>query len=595
MTVTQAGVETMPSQEPARSSPIDILTKHFLDKMGLKDEHSASLHAIMNRAFTERLENEDIHKTNSLAFLLRALQLEEPPFLPTDPTEMRQVLERAWIGSADVNNLKMINDENNEIGGSFKAGNQVVILHEQSIAGADFGPDVRVVLIRPQGDEFFFLAIPKDGDIAEELIKTKITEKTEELINQIVNSPEDHPLKAIAQNHRELIGKSLVFGHLVDLQLPQGVKRMDDMTEWLLSETEEMEKRSADPNEPPSASKMYLKKLEVPSLAPRKPDLNGLAIDQIIKAVEQTTKVSDYEANPENQVKRMKTINRYCPASLMPALDELRRLTADNPQANALLLTITEEALFNNQFSRESPILNEWCFDEITRNTIDGPVYQYEYLGMASTFFLKLINTFEGRIAGTRILRNLADTLTRAIPKEEENVTRGRPDILVKKSGGSFYYAARNQDVLETYQNKIRSSSRRRFPNQADLEKTIADLNSTYQDAPSRLSRLMYLIASQFVVAGAVRMSISHARQHVRSDQYWGAKSDEIRNKHYLAETTQAINLAQEFDQLAGIKDLWRAFMAERPSRRYTDLVKLKKAMQGQFESYFMQLFQASR
>ena len=198
------------------------------------------------------------------------------------------------------------------------------------------------------------------------------------------------------------------FTTLHNVALPLKTQRLDDVAEYLMDAAETQANQAPDPN----STKAKLRRLGLPAIFDLSHDQSSNAIDLITQAIAQTTEITKHEADPVVLSERWKIIERYLPHSLQPTITTLKQAAKDQNGLSMLAL-LTEETIFNLQFGRVPPILTPWAFRELTQ-TVRGKTgsYQYQKVGMVSTFSVKVANTLSRRLAGTSVLRNLCHTVT---------------------------------------------------------------------------------------------------------------------------------------------------------------------------------------
>lgn len=507
---------------------------------------------MLQYAFTENVGGENILRTNAIAFHLRALQLAGE--IPSEPKALEKFLTECQIGIVDVGNLKRIN-EDQAIGGSTAAGDRAIAIHARSIAAATDGHGM-VATFRQQGDEFLVLVHP-DQPTSQSEMKHHIEKATTQIIQGLATDPGD-PLHKIATEHPELLTKTMSWTSLDRVGLPSNICRTDDIAEYLMNAAE----TAANKSPASSSAKAILRRLDLPRIFDMPPQKDKNAVELIMRAIAQTTTITDREKKPDILQERWTLIDRYLPPSLHETVNSLKQL-AKGPEGASLLALLTEETIFNLQFGRNPPILTPWAFRELTQvsKTTTGE-YTYDKVGMVSTFFIKVANTLAQRLAGTAILRHLCRTVTRLIPTETSDE---QPTMIVCKEGGSLYYSA------TTDSEKVLSEGLA-----ARFTRLFKALEKLSQSETNRRDKLQPLLV------GATLMPIFAPAQSIpkgdRTAEFMGKLYDRVRQNQYLHESRLARALANAMIDFPEMYTVLSAFMLERSARRVQDMTSLEES-----------------
>lgn len=538
---------------------LEPLTTELSNSFDSHPNNSKHLSQILLYGLTENLEGQPLLKPGALAHTLRALQLDGK--IPGDNDSLKTYLSKTHLGIVDVGNLKAINEDPKF--GSHQAGNTAILLHLESIHNASQKLGLTTLIFRAQGDEFLCLILPNlDADFDGKKFREEVSNSTNMLINTI-KAEINHPLNGIAKNQSELITKTLDLIPLKDSTIPEETKRMSDIAELLMAEAEE-----ADPS--PTAKKInpvkaFFKKTIKKHLGDRKISQSSKprtasTIDRIVQAVAETTKISKRESSKEELAKRWQIVDSYCPPSMKMAVEHFASSTKESPDQQALILTYIEEALFDTHLKRNPPILNPWAFLELTntQKNNDGTAL-YKPGGMVSPYFLKLINSVDGRLGGNSVISGLADVISNS-----QRQLASTPQVIISKIGGSFYYMA-TETGASSFLDKLSEFQ------QAQIEKII----ELPQELPYSLENLAILIRewSKIPVYSEVEFNDSGER----TNKTTGLFLDLVRSKHYYSETALAdqINLLCRLSPFTSM--LIDLFYAERFLNRSSDYFKLSR------------------
>jgi len=537
---------------------LEPLTTELSNSFDSHPDNREHLSQILLYGLTENLEGQPLLKPGALAHTLRALQLDGK--IPGDNDSLKTYLSKTHLGIVDVGNLKAINEDPKF--GSHQAGNTAILLHLESIHNASQKLGLTTLIFRAQGDEFLCLILPpnNDADFDGKKFREEVSNSTKTMIDNIKTEAK-HPLYGIANSQSELITKTLDLIPLKDSTIPEETKRMSDIAELLMAEAEE-----ADPS--PTAKKInpvkaFFKKTIKKHLGDRKISQSSKprtasTIDRIVQAVAETTKISKREASEEELAKRWQIVDSYCPPSMKMAVEHFSSSTKGNPDQQALILTYIEEALFDTHLKRDPPILNPWAFLELTntQKDNDGTAF-YKCGGMVSPYFLKLINSVDGRLGGNSVISGLADVISNS-----QRQLASTPQVIVSKIGGSFYYMA-TETGASSFLDKLSEFQ------QAQIEKIIV----LSQKLPYSLENLAILIKewSKIPVYSEVEFNDSGER----TNKSTGLFLDYLRPKHYFTETS----LADQINSLCHLSPfttmLINLFYAERFLSRSSDYFKL--------------------
>ncbi len=545
---------------------IQPIYQEFTQALGLKSlDEKSSLAQVMVKGLSENLAGVELLKPNSIAFALKSLQLEGK--IPSDPDELKKYLSRARIGLVDIGNLKMINEDRSVEGSSYAAGNAAIHLHIESITKATQELGITMSLHRPQGDEILPILM-SDKEIDPKLLEQTIVKYTNQLIAAIKLDP-SHDLHLIAERHSNLITKSMSFAKLKDVKLPSHDLRMGDISEILLSQAEAAEASKQDEHEPnifKRSYKTYIKHFLPEKIFDINTEENIHAVDAIINAVNETTSISPKENDASSLLKRWELVYKYCPPSLQKSIETLKNSTQDDLDKQAIVLTVLDEAIFNTQLQRDPPFLNRWVYLELTQNSkYNSEKFRYTETGMVSTFFLKLINTLDGRLGGNKVLESATSTLSSSAKLDE---TSDQTDIIFCKDGGSTYWSA-TENAAEILTKRLNSV----------LESKISQLSIDLQKYKAfDKATIAQVIRFWTTIPVFSSLTIPQNGDVVRSQDFFGKHLDSLRNLHYQNESELAnyINsISHAASSLAHI--VYSAFIKEREVRRVSDLTKIWK------------------
>lgn len=531
----------MPQESFEREhSPSRKITKHHLGT--LSDDYSKELgihkdllRPLLEKSFIEKVGSEIYFRPQSLPFIYRALQLEGK--LSNDPATLRIELQNTYLMIVDVANLKKINEMP---GSSHETGDAAINLHTRAVMESTTDEESSHCLVRFMGDEFAdYLNNPKNPH-SEKEIRELIKQKTEQLIQE-AKIAKNHPLNNLATHHPELINQVIQFAKLKDINLSGDIHRMDDMVEAMFAATEEAQGViESSPNLPPNKQVLAtIKDLTAELLPPVQSQKQGIieqksALDLIVQAIEGTN-FSSKDPTPELIAKnesRIKIIKRYLPKSLQDAWKNIELAKIDSNKT-PYILTLFEEALFNMQFSRNPPILNEWVFNELALENQD----KLNVIQMTSTPFAKLYNTLINRLATTSLLKkaakNTLNLLGDPVGESEE------PSYIIKKQGASFYILS-TQEQSEKFRSKIKKYSK-------DVIEKIAS-SSTIQEFFQNTQELLFYTPISYAVKG-------------RETYY--QTMDKLRQTHYLGELVQILRACRDHNN-QNVANLLLYFISER-------------------------------
>ncbi len=366
------------------------------------------LKQLLEKGLLENLKSGDktiaMAKPNSLSYQLVALQEQ----LKLSDAELRERLSRSKVIIYDAKNLKRIN-EDTEHGGSYEAGSRAVQLHYLSALNLEHH-GYRVIMDRPQGDECLILAIPGaiDATIQSSAAQHSPTElidlELEDLISKL--GPDDPIKKYIEQNGTTSVAKKYSTVDLASVPKigSERANRMDDLSE-ILMDIGERESENA-----PTGQKN--KGVDV--------------IDLLMQGKENVFGATENEIKSLDN--RLAIVKRYSPKEFSASIDELlsTETAATNEYYRAFVIQIAEEALFNFQFDRGQPILNEWAWKQLS---LEKP--ELTHFGQLSIYLTKEANNKYFRLAGTAKLTKVAEMLGKANIDQDQ--------VICTKIGGSFY------------------------------------------------------------------------------------------------------------------------------------------------------------
>jgi hypothetical protein len=234
------------------------------------------------------------------------------------------------------------------------------------------------------------------------------------------------------------------------------------------------------------------------------------------------------------------------------------------------------------QFGRNPPMLNNWAFNELVLTDTSDMPHRFTKLGMVSTFFVKLINSTQGRLAGTRILRHLAKTITTSIKTEPGKYA----PVLISKVGGSFYLALR-EDSAQDFSHNLAGKLNRTFQTVKFLSR-----KEPHEDYDSgTFKQFLFRLATRLPIY-TTQPIYSATRPSGRTLSELGNTYDTLRHTQYLEETAIAHRYYQYYlDKHPEISTLWQAFLAERPERRHQDLLFIDPETTPIFGEFIRQYF----
>lgn len=510
---------------------IGTLVRFYSDKLSLGSD---KLHSLLKTSLTEQLGTEQYFKPSALPYLYKSLQLEGK--LSSDPDTLRNQLQNTWLIIVDVANLKAINELKNS---SHEVGDSVINLSTRSIQEIPLTNNSSQCLIRFMGDEFAIFHNNPDRPSDPESVQKLIDQKTNELIKNAQEDPND-PLHYLATHHKNLIGKVVQFAQLQNIQIPDNIRRADDMVEVMFAAAEKSSPHNGSASQLSFSKSVHarVKNLDIPAVnepttTPTKP-----AIDMIANTITNLDHLpSDELINKNDQ--RMRVIENFVPSSLARIWNQLKLDTQDNMIARTQILNFFDEALFNSQFGRNPPILNEWVFNELTRDRPD-----LTHLSMYSSLFTKLFNLLEGRLTGTSLLKSLAGVLTSTYSDQQTEP----PSVIIKKQGASFYMLTTkefDQSIREKIlsYNKLTESA---IDSATDLKETLRASINLITQSPN------------VVVLG-----------QDRSATELGEKYDELRQGQYQEELDHLVQLASKYDKQS-FYTILLLFLSERADRYHT-------------------------
>ncbi len=512
---------------------ISSLTSDYAATLGISED---ALSPLLTRALTEQVGSEIYFKPNALPHLFRALQLEGK--LAKDPDELESQLGNTWLVIFDISNLKKINEM---AGSSHTMGDMAIALQANSVAtSTDNLPDTSHCLLRFLGDEIADF-INNAGSLTEQELTEKIDHATSQLVEQ-AKDDSNHMLHQLVSNPNTLplLGKVMQFARLKDIQLAHHLNRADDMVEYMFKVAEDSSEQPI-PSTTDKKALRTIKAWNLPISPPTSPTENVSAITQMIKLISAVDPNREHTPDALERISdRKQQILRFLPPTLQTTWEKAQSDNR-NPQQLSHLLTIFEEALFNQQFSRNPPILNEWAFDELAKKNVS----HLNRLIMVSPIFLKLYNTILGRIAATELLKHTANQilseLTKFYPKDSGDSS---PQYLIKKQGGSFY-------LIMT----------------PDLDTRLRDNLTLQQESTINIISHTDNI-SDFFAASKDLILFTPVSQVLRSDQHLGEVQDHLRSRHYHWGELKALARAFRHNPNQNLANLVLYYLSERFSSR---------------------------
>lgn len=362
-------------------------------------------------------------KPNSLSYQLTALQEQ----LHLSDKDLRERLSRSKVIIYDAKNLKRIN-EDFASGGSYAAGSRAVQLHYLSALNLE-NHGYRVIMDRPQGDECLILAIPGpiDATIRSSALKHTPTELMDlELVDLINKLAPDDPLKKyVDQNGIESVAKKY---STIDISSVPNIEtkhaqRMDDLSEILM----DIGERNSE------------------NLLTNRTTKGANVIDLLMQGKENVFGATEKELL--SLPKRLEVIKKYSPHDFSTSIDQILSTETATKDAyyRAFVIQAAEEALFNFQFDRGQPVLNEWAWKQLS---LEKP--ELTHFGQLSIYLTKEANNTKFRLAGTEKLTKVAEILGQA--------NLDQSNIICTKIGGSFYING-TTEVVELLKKNIEADN----------------------------------------------------------------------------------------------------------------------------------------
>ena len=527
-------VETPPSRITTEQN-IAALSENYSQQLGLSPE---LVKPILTKAFTEQVGEEIYFKPNALPYLFRAQQLQGK--LSMEPEILRNQLKNSWLFIIDVANLKKINEMD---GSSHDTGDAAIVLHTRSVEESTKNPDISHCLVRFMGDEFADFMNNRNKDINPEDIINFIADQTQKLIDE-AKKDSSHPLHSIVFDPEKLklIDKVIQFAPLKNINIPSDVQRMDDMVEVMFKAAEK--NHNLEKSTPLSADKQILVKIGGwgLNLYPTLPmtEQNKLAIDQIVLAISGT----DFENNLdevviEKNMPRSQLIERFLPPSMKETWGNTKALVQKDAQKYAHTIALFEEALFNGQFSRNPPILNEWVFNELAITHKD----RLKNMRMVSTPFAKLYNSIADRLAATALIKGAAKK-TLALLEGSKQGDDPQIQYLIKKQGASFYLLS-TDELDQKFVEKAKASNIKAL----DQISEASDMTDFFS------------AVREFLFVTPIKVTMPKENKNL------GQKYESLRKYHYLGEIAQLMRACKKEDN-QNVYNMLLYFLSERASDR---------------------------
>jgi len=531
-------IEKSPSRIQTENH-LKLLSKEYAAQLGLEQ---SSLENLLTRSFTEKVGSEVYFKPNALPYLFRAQQLEGK--LSKDPNILNEQLKNTWLAIVDVSNLKLINEME---GSSHETGDATINLHTRSVieSTADDVPTSHC-LVRFMGDEFADFINHPDQAYDTELLKQLIEKQTNKLIEE-AKSNSSHPLHQIAIDESKVkyIGKVVKFAKIQDIQIPVDTRRIDDLVEVMYHATEEL---NIDPMDVPSTpDKKVLHTiaqwgLDITDQSQHYQTVSS--IDTIIETISQTdfNKTLNDEILQKNDPRKAQII-RFLPPSLKSAWENTLQSVQDDAQKLSRTLTLFEEALFNSQFSRNPPILNDWVFDELAKENKDD----LNQLQMVSTPLPKLYNTVTNRLGATSLLKYGAKKTLALLEKSVPN--NNQLNYIIKKQGASLYVLM-TEDTRSKFKANVKQSNK-------EAIKSIASANSL---------RDFFRAARDYLFYTPVK--VQYNRNSGQPNDTLGSRNESLRHLHYLGEMAHLLREVKQENANYNVLNLLLYYMSERSTTR---------------------------
>lgn len=534
--------DLIPEKSPSRiqtEKHLKLLSNRYSEQLGID---KSLLENLLTRSFTEKVGSEVYFKPNALPYLFRAQQLDGK--LSSDPELLRKQLNNTWLAIVDVSNLKLINEME---GSSHAVGDSTINLHTRSVVESTAEDTLTShCLVRFMGDEFADFINHPDQEHSTEQLKILIDKQTKKLIEE-AKSNTSHPLYQIATdaNKVKYIGKVVKFAKIQDIEIPIDTRRIDDLVEVMHHATEEL---NIDPLETPSTpDKKILHTISQWDLGIDSSEQNAKttsSIDTIIRTINQTdfTLTLSEEIIQKNDSRKDQII-RYLPPSLSSTWENALRSVQNDAQKLSRTLTLFEEALFNSQFSRNPPILNDWVFDELAKEN-KNDLNQFQ---MVSTPLPKLYNTVTNRLGATSLLKDGAKkTLTLLEVSVPDN---SQLNYIIKKQGASLYVLM-NEDTRSMFKKRVKQSNK-------EAIKNIASATSLGE---------FFRAARDYLFHTPITVKYNRYSKHPEDEL--GSRYESLRHIHYLGEMAHLLRELKQENANSNILNLLLYYISERSSTR---------------------------